>query len=49
MHCKMKSWFGPKKGTKTSESSLLLASGQFGPIEMGLFLAPILGAKLTQL
>ena len=39
----MKSWFGPKNGAKTSESSLILAWGQFGPIEMGLFLALIFG------
>ena len=40
-----KSWFGPKNGAKTSESSLVLAWGQFGPIEIGLFLAPIFGVN----
>ena len=49
LRCKTKSWFGPKNEAKTSESSLVLAWGQFGPTEMGLFLTPIFGAKPTQL
>ena len=40
LRCKTKSWFGPKNEAKTSESSLVLAWGQFGPTEMGLFLTP---------
>ena len=42
---KWKELIWPKNGAKTSESSLVLAWGQFGPIEMGLFLAPIFGVN----
>ena len=44
---KWKELIWPKKEAKRVDPVLALAWGQFGPIEMEIFLAPIFGAKYT--